>query len=205
MFYVRTADKLERTATWFEKREGGIEELREILLEDSLGICDELEAQMAEHVAGYEDEWAAVLADPAKLARFQHFVNEDVPDPDLAYVRERGQRRPAFDHERPRLPLLAADPWHTGGRLADAAHRRRVSLRHALASRGLSACGPTTWSHHLGAVSPWPPRREKRTIDGVNQGSEVCDVRCASAPRDDPADVRESEPDGSRGHVEGMG
>jgi nitrite reductase (NADH) large subunit len=107
MFYIRTADKLERTATWFERREGGIPELREILLEDSLGICDELEAAMAEHVAGYEDEWAAVLADPAKLVRFQHFVNDDVPDPDLEYVRERGQRRPVLDHERPRLPVLA--------------------------------------------------------------------------------------------------
>jgi nitrite reductase (NADH) large subunit len=107
MFYIRTADKLERTATWFERREGGMAELREIILEDSLGICEELEAQMADHVAGYEDEWAAVLADPAKLARFQHFVNEDVPDPGLEYVRERGQRRPVLDHERARLPVLS--------------------------------------------------------------------------------------------------
>jgi nitrite reductase (NADH) large subunit len=106
MFYARTADKLERTSTWLERREGGIEELRRIVLEDALGIAGELEAAMAEHVAGYEDEWAATLADPAKLARFTHFVNEDVPDPDLAYVRERGQRRPVFDHERPSLPVL---------------------------------------------------------------------------------------------------
>jgi nitrite reductase (NADH) large subunit len=69
---------------------------------------------MADHVAGYEDEWAAVLADPAKLARFQHFVNEDVPDPDLAYVRERGQRRPVLDHERPRLPVLVQAPAEGG-------------------------------------------------------------------------------------------
>jgi nitrite reductase (NADH) large subunit len=116
MFYVRTADRLERTATWFEKREGGIAELREILLEDSLGICDELESAMAEHVAGYEDEWAATLADPAKLARFQHFVNDGVPDPDLAYVRERGQRRPVFEHERELLPVVAAAPPNSDGR-----------------------------------------------------------------------------------------
>jgi nitrite reductase (NADH) large subunit len=115
MFYIRTADRLERTSTWFERREGGMAELREILVEDSLGICDELEAQIAEHVAGYEDEWAAVLADPAKLARFRHFVNEDVPDPGLAYVRERGQRRPALDHERPRLPVLSTPAPTAGG------------------------------------------------------------------------------------------
>ncbi|GGI08458.1 nitrite reductase large subunit NirB [Egicoccus halophilus] len=107
MFYVRTADKLERTSTWFERREGGMEELRAILLDDSLGICDELEAAMADHVASYTDEWAATLADPQKVARFRHFVNDDTPDPDLAYVRERGQRRPVFDHERELLPVLA--------------------------------------------------------------------------------------------------
>lgn len=106
MFYARTADKLQRTSTWLESREGGIEELRAIVLDDSLGLAAELEAAMADHVAGYEDEWAATLADPDKLARFSHFVNEDAPDPDLAYVRERGQRRPVFDHERPLLPVL---------------------------------------------------------------------------------------------------
>jgi nitrite reductase (NADH) large subunit len=106
MFYVRTADRLERTATWFEKREGGIDELRRILLDDELGICDELDAAMAAHVDTYQDEWAATLEDPAKLARFTHFVNDAGPDPDLAYVQERGQRRPAFAHERELLPVL---------------------------------------------------------------------------------------------------
>jgi nitrite reductase (NADH) large subunit len=110
MFYARTADKLERTSTWLERREGGIEELRAIVLDDRLGIAAELEAAMAEHVAGYEDEWAATLADPVKLARFRHFVNEDVPDPDLAYVRARGQRRPALAHERPLLPVVPTAP-----------------------------------------------------------------------------------------------
>lgn len=106
MFYARTADKLQRTSTWLESRPGGIEELRAIVLDDALGIAAELEAAMADHVAGYEDEWAATLADPVKLARFQHFVNDDAPDPDLAYVRERGQRRPVLDHERPLLPIV---------------------------------------------------------------------------------------------------
>ena len=108
MFYVRTADRLERTATWFERRDGGIEELRRILIDDELGICDELEAKMARHVDTYEDEWAATLADPVKLARFTHFVNDPQPDPDLAYVRERGQRRPLSANERARLPVLAS-------------------------------------------------------------------------------------------------
>jgi nitrite reductase (NADH) large subunit len=110
MYYVRTADKLERTATWFSKLEGGIDRLRRVVLDDELGICDELEAAMAAHVASYRDEWAETLADPEKVARFQHFVNDVRPDPELTYVRERGQRRPSYAHERGALPLVATTP-----------------------------------------------------------------------------------------------
>jgi nitrite reductase (NADH) large subunit len=115
MYYVRTADKLERTSTWFRKLEGGIEQLRRVVIEDRLGICDELEAAMDTHVASYRDEWAETLADPEKVARFRHFVNDVRPDPELEYVRERGQRRPVFDHERELLPVLAARPDSING------------------------------------------------------------------------------------------
>ncbi len=94
MFYIRTADRLERTATWFNKRDGGIDELREIIIDDSLGLCADLEADMARHVELYECEWAATLADPIRLARFRPFVNSNEPDDSLVYVRERGQRVP---------------------------------------------------------------------------------------------------------------
>jgi NAD(P)H-nitrite reductase len=56
MFYIRTADRLERTATWFNKLEGGIDYLRRVVIDDSLGICAQLEAEMARHVATYECE-----------------------------------------------------------------------------------------------------------------------------------------------------
>ncbi len=95
MYYVRTADRLERTATWIDKLEGGIDHVREVVLEDSLGLAAELEADMARHVASYECEWRATLEDPERLARFRSFANSDEPDPDLAYVRIRGQRQPA--------------------------------------------------------------------------------------------------------------
>ena len=94
MFYVRTADRLERTATWFNKLNGGIDHLRAVVIEDSLGICAELEADMARHVDTYECEWKATLDRPERLARFRHFVNVEGPDPSLAYDRERGQRVP---------------------------------------------------------------------------------------------------------------
>ncbi|MFG2620501.1 nitrite reductase large subunit NirB [Streptomyces sp. NPDC048507] len=70
MYYIRTGERLERTAAWIERLEGGIGHLREVLIEDSLGICGELEAQMERHVAAYQDEWQAVLEDPAALERF---------------------------------------------------------------------------------------------------------------------------------------
>jgi nitrite reductase (NADH) large subunit len=96
MFYIRTADRLERTATWFNKLEGGLDYLRSVVIDDDLGICAELEAGMHRHVETYECEWAATLADPERLARFVTFVNTPVSDPTLVYVRERGQRRPAL-------------------------------------------------------------------------------------------------------------
>ncbi len=95
MYYVRTADRLERTATWIDKLDGGIDHVRDVVLEDSLGIGADLEADMARHVATYECEWKATLDDPARLARFRTFTNAEGHDPDLAYVRVRGQRQPA--------------------------------------------------------------------------------------------------------------
>jgi nitrite reductase (NADH) large subunit len=100
MFYIRTAGRLERTATWLNKRPGGIEELRRILIDDELGICTELEADMQKHVDSYECEWKATLADPARVARFVHFVNAPDADPNVQFVEERGQIRPARDDEK---------------------------------------------------------------------------------------------------------
>jgi nitrite reductase (NADH) large subunit len=101
MYYVRTADRLQRTAPWVEEHEGGLDAIRAVVLEDSLGICADLDAAMAAHVENYRDEWAATLADPEKLSQFVSFINDpESGDPDLTYVEERGQRRPATADER---------------------------------------------------------------------------------------------------------
>jgi nitrite reductase (NADH) large subunit len=114
MYYVRTADRLQRTAPWIESVEGGMEAVREVVLEDSLGIGADLDAAMAAHVENYRDEWAATLADDALLQRFASFVNApDTADPDLAYVEERGQRRPADEAERAVLIAGASIPVRT--------------------------------------------------------------------------------------------
>ncbi|MFD4366350.1 nitrite reductase large subunit NirB [Rhodococcus sp. NPDC058521] len=86
MFYVRTADRLQRTAPWMESLDGGLDHLKAVVCEDSLGIGSELEEDMAKHVAGYRDEWAGVLEDPEKLSRFVSFVNApDQEDPTVSF------------------------------------------------------------------------------------------------------------------------
>ncbi|MGW8327285.1 nitrite reductase large subunit NirB [Streptomyces sp. NPDC055897] len=100
MFYIRTADRLERTSVWLERIEGGLAHVRDVVVNDSLGICAELEALMDTHVAGYRDEWAETLDDPERLARFVSFVNAPgAPDPSVRFVPER-------DQIKPELPLL---------------------------------------------------------------------------------------------------
>ncbi|AOS62668.1 nitrite reductase large subunit NirB [Actinoalloteichus hymeniacidonis] len=97
MFYVRTADRLQRTAAWIEAMDGGLDHLRAVLVEDRLGIGAELEAAMATHVTDYVDEWRGVLDDPDKLARFSSFVNApEAPDPSISFREERGQRVPVL-------------------------------------------------------------------------------------------------------------
>ncbi|WP_030615573.1 nitrite reductase large subunit NirB [Streptomyces fulvoviolaceus] len=101
MFYIRTADRLERTSTWLERIPGGLDHVRDVVVEDSLGICEELESLMTDHVAHYADEWATTINDPEKLARFVSFVNApDTPDPVVGFVPER-------DQIKPDLPLLS--------------------------------------------------------------------------------------------------
>ncbi len=95
MFYIRTADRLQRTAGWVQGLDGGLDYLRAVIVDDSLGIAGELDAAVARHVEAYEDEWSAVLADPDRLRRFVSFVNApDAPDPSIAFTSERGQPRP---------------------------------------------------------------------------------------------------------------
>jgi nitrite reductase (NADH) large subunit len=109
MFYVRTADRLQRTASWLEALDGGLDHLRGVIMDDKLGICADLDAAMAEHVAGYADEWRGVLEDPEKLARFTSFVNApDTPDPTIEFIDRRGQRVPA--EVGGRRPVLIAGP-----------------------------------------------------------------------------------------------
>ncbi len=136
---------LTRTSVWLGQLEGGLEHLRDVLVRDSLGICAELEQQMQALVDGYQCEWAAVVKDPAKRARFRAFANSDRRDDSIEWVSERGQSRPA---DWPRLvatspvsaPAVAAAPrrhlpvlqtrWVDVARLSDVPLDGGVAIHH---------------------------------------------------------------------------
>jgi nitrite reductase (NADH) large subunit len=100
MLYIRTGDRLQRTSTWLENLEGGIEYVRRAVCEDSLGIGAALEADMQAFVDTYACEWKQAIESPEILKRFRHFVNSDQPDSNVVFVAEREQIRPARPEER---------------------------------------------------------------------------------------------------------
>lgn len=100
MFYCKTADRLQRTSVWLESLEGGLDYLKEVVIEDSLGICQELEAQMAAVVGTYQCEWKTTIEDPNALKRFRQFVNSPDKDENVVFVQERTQVRPATKEEK---------------------------------------------------------------------------------------------------------
>ena len=102
-----TADRLQRTSVWMDNLEGGLDYLREVVIEDKLGIAGELEAQMQHIVDTYACEWRGALDDPEKLKRFRQFVNSDQVDESVVFVREREQIRPARQEKRLKLVAVA--------------------------------------------------------------------------------------------------
>ncbi len=95
MYYTQTADRLTRTSIWMEKMEGGIEYLKDVIINDRLDICDELEKQMQYVVDTYHCEWAEVVNDPVKRRLYNQFVNTDETEPTIEFVKEREQQHPA--------------------------------------------------------------------------------------------------------------
>jgi nitrite reductase (NADH) large subunit len=95
MYYIQTADRLTRTAVWLDKMDGGIQALREVIIHDSLGVCDELEKQMQYLVDTYKCEWKEVVNDPERRKFFKQFVNTDETEPTIEFVKQREQQRPA--------------------------------------------------------------------------------------------------------------
>ncbi|WP_426339992.1 nitrite reductase large subunit NirB [Pseudoduganella sp. S-14] len=107
MLYSRTADRLQRTSTWRENLEGGLDYLKDVIINDKLGINAEMEEDMQRVVDTYACEWKEAVNNPETRARFRHFVNSPESDSNVVFMEERGQIRPATVEERKRIPIKA--------------------------------------------------------------------------------------------------
>lgn len=94
MFYIRSADKLMRTSTWLEQLDGGLDYLKDVIINDRLGINAQLEEEMSYLVGSYVCEWKDVVDDPEKQKPYRHFVNSEESDPKIRFIQERDQKRP---------------------------------------------------------------------------------------------------------------
>jgi len=132
MYYIQTANPLERTARWLERLDGGLAYLKRVVVDDALGLGAQLEADMQRLVDSYACEWAAVVRDPQRRAQFRHFANNPKPDPTLSFVRERGQRRPADWSSAPvaEPPPPVDGGWVRLARVADVPHDGGVTVLH---------------------------------------------------------------------------
>jgi nitrite reductase (NADH) large subunit len=138
MYYIRTADKLMRTSIWLEKLEGGIEHLRDVILKDSLRICEQLEAEMQHLIRTYQCEWKAVVDSPALQAKFRHFANTEQADSSVEFVDERGSLRPSdwskVDIQAPRIQLpVVQTSWVQVGKVGDFPQNAGMAVQYGTA------------------------------------------------------------------------
>ena len=94
MYYIRTAAPLMRTAAWLDKLDGGIEQLKKIVVNDSLHLANELEIEMQFLVDAYECEWKQAIENEESKKRFSHFINSDERDDNLVFIPMREQKVP---------------------------------------------------------------------------------------------------------------
>jgi nitrite reductase (NADH) large subunit len=95
IFYVRTANRMQRTSVWMENLQGGLDYLKQVVIDDHLQIADSLETQMQQVINTYQCEWKTTLENPQHLKRFRSFVNDEQQDQSLNFVEQRGQNFPA--------------------------------------------------------------------------------------------------------------
>jgi len=137
MFYINTADKLTRTSTWVDKLEGGIDYLRDVIVNDRLGIGADLERDLQQLVDTYRCEWTEALKNPEMRARFNHFANTPEADESIEWVEERGQKRPKDWSKaapvpvraRIHLPLISTS-WVKVGKVEDFAPDSGVAIKY---------------------------------------------------------------------------
>jgi NAD(P)H-dependent nitrite reductase small subunit len=134
MYYIHTANPLERTARWLERLEGGLEQLRAVVVDDSLGIAAQLERDMERLVASYACEWAAVVRDPERRRGFTT-AGASGPKNGDGFVRVRGQKQPEpwRDDDVAVAPPPADDPdddWVRVAQVTDVPRDGGLTIAH---------------------------------------------------------------------------
>src|SRR5690606_12133224 len=71
-----------------------IEHVRNVVVDDSLGIAAQLEADIQKLIDGYVCEWKDVVENPQKRDLFRHFAGSEKASPPVELVQERGQGFP---------------------------------------------------------------------------------------------------------------
>ncbi|WBU90125.1 nitrite reductase large subunit NirB [Cellulophaga omnivescoria] len=95
MYYIQTAQPLMRTAAWLDKLEGGIDYIKDVVINDCLGIVDQLDKDMQHLVDTYKCEWKEAVETPEIRAKYTHFVNSTEEDENIEFVALRDQKMPA--------------------------------------------------------------------------------------------------------------
>jgi len=111
IFYIRTADRLQRTARWIENLPGGIDYLREVVVDDKLGIGLHMEKQMQDLVGSYFCEWTEILNDPERQKVFRQFDNTDEEVETVEIITERDQERPTYWSSQPAGEDFKTHQW----------------------------------------------------------------------------------------------
>ncbi|CAM2905761.1 nitrite reductase large subunit NirB [Moritella viscosa] len=111
MFYVRTADKLQRTSVWMDNLDGGVDYLREVVVNDKLGINEQLETDINKLITEYRCEWSEVVESEDQQKRFAHFINSDAQDSNVRFVSARDQHRPASIAEKANTYTITVEEY----------------------------------------------------------------------------------------------
>ncbi|KNC78660.1 hypothetical protein SARC_08918 [Sphaeroforma arctica JP610] len=104
MYYIHTADRLERTAKWLTKLEGGVEQLKRVVIDDALGLAETLDAHMALLIDTYVCEWKKVVDNPERWAYFDQFRNTTAKQDMITLESTRDQIRPVMLPTPPSSP-----------------------------------------------------------------------------------------------------
>ena len=189
MYYIHTANPLERTARWLERLDGGLEYLAPVVVDDELGIAAQLERDMERLVASYACEWAAVVRDPAR----RRALRDRAPRGDRrpAFVRARGQKQPAAVGRRhAAAPASGRRPSRAATGCGSRARRRAARRRpHDRARRAPRRRLPLRDSERM-VCDARPPARTARTTSSGAASS----ARTTARPRSPARSTRRPSP-----------